>query len=148
MRYDNLAAHQYAYMVKVVQDIEPTCFQDAVGIPKWNAAMDEEVDALENNDTWRLTPFPEGKKAIGCKRFYKIKHNADGSISRYKAYLVAKGYAQTYGIDFEETFSPIAKMATVRAVIAMAASKGWELQQMDVKNAFLNGDLQEEVYME
>ena len=68
--------------------------------------------------------------------------------NRYKARLVAKGYAQTYGIDFEEIFSPVSKMAIVRAVIAMAASKGWELQQMDVKNAFLNGDLQEEVYME
>ena len=85
---------------------------------------------------------------LDAKRVYKIKHNAYGSINIYKAHLVAKGYVQTYGIDFEETFNPIAKMATVRVVIAMAASKGWELQQMDVKNAFLNGDLQEEVYME
>ena len=89
--------------------------------------MDEEVDALDNNDSWMLTPLPEGKKTIGCNWVYKIKHNADGSISRYlgryKACLVAKGYAQTYGIDFEETFSPIAKMATVRAVIAMVAAK-------------------------
>ena len=110
--------------------------------------MDEEVDALDNNDTWRLTPLPEGKKAIGCKWVYKIKRNADGSISRYKARLVAKGYAQTYGIDFEKTFSPVAKMATMRAVIAMAAAKRLDLRPMDVKNAFLNGELHEEVYME
>ena len=79
---------------------------------------------------------------------YKIKHNADGLVRRYKARLVPKGYAQTYGIDFEETFSPIAKMTAVREIISFAASKHWKLHQMDVKNAFLNGDLEEEVYME
>ena len=89
--------------------------------------MDEEMNTLDGSGTWELTPLPEEKKAIGCKWVYKIKHNADGSINRYKVCLVAKGYAQTYGIEFEETFSPIAKMATVRAVIAMAAAKGWEL---------------------
>ena len=81
--------------------------------------MDEEMAALEANKTWELVPLPEGKKAIGCKWVYKVKHNSDGSISRYKARLVAKGYAQTHGIDYEETFAPVAKMATVRAVIAV-----------------------------
>ncbi len=77
---------------------------------------------------------------------YKVKHNVDGSVSRYEVRLVAKGYDQTYGIDYEETYSPIAKMTTVRAIIVMAAPKGWSLHQMDVKNVFLHGDLQEEVY--
>ena len=107
--------------------------------------MDEELVALYGNETWDLVPLPKEKKIIGCKWVYKVKHNSDGSISRYKARLVAKGYAQTHGIDYEETFAPIAKMAIVRSVIAVAAAKGWFLHQMDVKNAFLHGDLIEEV---
>ncbi len=109
--------------------------------------MDEERAALDVDATWELVALPKDKKAIGCKWVYKVKHNADGSMSRYKGRLVSKGYAQTYGIDYEETYSPIAKMTTVRAIITMAAAKGWSLHQMDVKNAFVHGDLQE-VYME
>ena len=103
--------------------------------------MDEEMTALDVNHTWDLVPLPSGKKAIGCKWVYKIKHKADGSIERYRARLVTKGYAQTYGIDYEETFSPIAKIATIRTVIAVSTTKGWYMHQMDVKNAFLHGEL-------
>jgi hypothetical protein len=110
--------------------------------------MDEKMGALDANATWELVALPKDKKAIGCKWVYKVKHNADGSMSRYKARLVAKGYAQTYGIDYEETYSPVAKMTTVRVIITMATTKGWSLHQMDVKNVFLHGDLQEKVYME
>ncbi len=78
---------------------------------------------------------------------YKVKHNADESVSRYKARLVAKGYSQTYGIEYEETYSPIAKMTIVKAIITMVASNGWSLHQMDVKKIKNHGDLQEEVYM-
>jgi len=135
-------------MAKVVQDAEPIYFEDAIGHALWDKAMDEEMAALDANRTWELVPLREGKKAIGCKWVYKVKHNSDGSISRYKARLIAKGYAQTHGIDYEETFAPVAKMATVRVVITVAASKGWLLHQMDVKNAFLHGELQEEVYLD
>jgi hypothetical protein len=135
-------------MAKVVQDVEPICFEDAIGHALWDKAMDEEMVALDANMTWELVPLLEGKKAIGCKWVYKVKHNLDGSINMYKARLVAKGYAQTHGIDYEETFAPVAKMATMRAVIAVAASRGWVLHQMDVNNAFLHGELQEEVYLD
>jgi hypothetical protein len=143
--YDGFVAHHYAYMVIVIQGVEPICFEQAVRNSKWDNAMGEKMAALDANATWELVALPEDKKAIGCKWVYKVKHNADGSVSRYKARLVAKGYAQTYGIDYEETYSPVAKMTTVKAVIDMAAAKGWFLQQMDVKNVFLHGDLHEEV---
>jgi len=103
--------------------------------------MDEEMAALDANATWELVALPKDKKAIRCKWVYKVKHNADGYVSRYKARLVAKSYAQTYSINYEETYSLIAKMTIVRAIIAMAATKGWSLHQMDVKNVFLHGDL-------
>jgi hypothetical protein len=95
---------------------------------------------------WQL--LLKGKKEIGCKWVYKIKHNANGSVSIYKTKLVTKGYAQTYGIDYEETYSLVAKMTTVRTIIAMVAAKGWSFYQLDVKNIFLHGNLQKEMYME
>jgi hypothetical protein len=148
LTYDGFVAHHYTYMVKVIQEVEPTCFEQAVGNPKWDNAIDEEMAALVANATWELVALLKDKKAIGCKWVYKVKHNVDGSVSRYKARLFVKGYAQTYGIDYEETYSPVVKMTNVRAIITMASTKGWSLHQMDVKNAFLHGDLQEEVYME
>jgi len=131
-----------------MQEVEPTCFEQAAKNPKWDNAMDEEMAALDANATWELVVLLKDKKTIGCKWVYKVKHNADGSVSIYKTRLVAKGYAQTYGIEYEETYSLITKMTTVRLIIAMAATKGWSLHQMDVKNVFLHGDLQDEMYME
>jgi hypothetical protein len=148
LTYDGFVAHHYAYMVTIIQEVEPTCFEQAVGNPKWDNAMDEKMVALDANATWELVALPKDKRTIGCKWVYKVKHNADGYVNRYKARLVAKGYAQTYGIDYEETYSPVAKMTIVKVIIVMVASKGWSLHQMDVKNFFLHGDLQEEMYME
>jgi len=147
-KYDGFVAYHYAYMVKVIHEVEPTCFEHAVGNPKWDNAKDEEMVALDGSVTWELVALPKDKKAIRCKWVYTVKHNADGCVNKYKARLVAKGYAQTYGIDYEETYSLVAKMTTVRAIIAMVVVKGWSLHQMDVKNVFLHGDLQKEVYME
>jgi len=109
--------------------------------------MKEELLALQKNKTWELVHLPKGKKTVGCKWVFTVKQTPEGKVDRYKARLVAKGYNQTYGIDYDETFAPVAKMSTVRTLISCAANFGWPLHQLDVKNAFLHGDLQEEVYM-
>ncbi|KAL6205555.1 hypothetical protein ACLB2K_022813 [Fragaria x ananassa] len=109
--------------------------------------MRAEVDALQSNGTWSLVPLPPHKKPIGCKWVYKIKLKPDGNIERYKAKLVAKGYSQIKGVDYRETFAPIAKLTTVRVLPSLASIQGWHLHQLDMNNAFLNGDLHEEVYM-
>ena len=109
--------------------------------------MKEELDALHKTRTWDLVDLPYGKSAIGCKWVYKIKTRSDGIVDRYKARLAAKGFTQEYGIDYEETFAPVARLSSVRTLIAISAARKWPLFQMDVKNAFLNGELSEEVYM-
>ncbi|XXG61102.1 hypothetical protein AAC387_Pa04g2839 [Persea americana] len=125
----------------------PQSYSQAVQDPCWNKAMQEELDALAQNHTWDIVPSPVGVKPIGCKWVFSLKLKSDGSLDRYKARLVALGNRQEYGIDYDETFAPVAKMTTVRTILAVAASQSWPLYQMDVKNAFLHGDLQEDVYM-
>jgi transposase InsO family protein len=127
---------------------EPHSFREASTNPLWQAAMKEELDALHKNNTWDLVDLPPGKSVVRCKWVYKIKTCSDGTVDRYKARLVARGFTQEYGVDYEETFAPVARLSSVRALLAVAASRHWSLCQMDVKNAFLNGDLNEEVYMQ
>ena len=109
--------------------------------------MKNELDVFSKNHTWDLVTLPPGKSVVGCKWIYKIKTHSDGSIEHYKTRLVAKGFTQEYGIDYEETFAPVTRISSVRALLAVATASKLDLFQMDVKNAFLSGDLSEEVYM-
>ena len=126
----------------------PRDWREAKLNPKWREAMLEEMAALDKNNTWVITPLPANKKVVGCKWVFTIKQTPEGKVERYKARLVAKGYSQTYGVDYDETFALVAKMSTIRTLISVAANNKWKLFQLDVKNAFLHGNLNEEVYME
>jgi hypothetical protein len=110
--------------------------------------MDEELDQIEKNDTWELVPRPKNKNVISTKWVFRNKLNEGGQVTRKKARLVCKGYAQIEGINFEETFSPVARMEAIRFLLAYACSKNVKVYQMDIKSAFLNGELEEEVYIE
>ena len=109
--------------------------------------MEEELRALEVNQTWDIVNLPPMKKHIGCRWVFSVKYLSDGNIERYKARLVAQGYNQTYGIDFGETFAPVAKMNTIRILIVLGVQHNWTLQQYNIKNTFLYGDLEDEIYM-
>ncbi|PKI50802.1 hypothetical protein CRG98_028797 [Punica granatum] len=110
--------------------------------------MEDEMSALHANGTWELVPLPPGKTVVGCRWVYIVKMSPSGSIDRLKARLVAKGYSQILGLDYGDTFSPVANMASLRLLLSLAVVRHWSLHQLDIKNAFLHGDLEEEVDME
>ncbi|BBN70008.1 transposable element gene, partial [Prunus dulcis] len=128
--------------------IEPESFEEAAKDDSWKKAMEAEITMIEKNNTWELVNRPFDKPIIGVKWIYKTKLNLDGSVQKNKARLVAKGYSQKPGIDFNETFAPVARLDTVRTLVAVAAQRNWNLFQLDVKSAFLNGVLNEEVYVD
>ena len=126
-----------------LEDTEDVNFDEAVRKKNWKDAMNEEIEAIECNDTWELAELPKGSQTIGVKWVFKKKINAQGEIERYKARLVAKGYKQKAGIDYDEVFAPVARMETIRLLISQAAQYKWQIYQMDVKSSFLNGMLGE-----
>ncbi|GKB65306.1 retrovirus-related pol polyprotein from transposon TNT 1-94 [Tanacetum coccineum] len=137
-----------AFLSALLTQNAPNSFREAIVDPQWCQAMDDELRALELNRTWKITDLPLSKKPISCHWIYKIKLKADGSEDRKKARLAVDGNRQRKGVDYPETFAPVAKMVTVRSLLAVAATQGWDICQMDVSNAFLHGDLFKEVYMQ
>ena len=129
---------------------EPRSIKEAISSPEklqWEKAMEFEMKSLEENEVWDLVELPKDRKAIGSKWVYKVKTGADGSIKRYKARLVAQGFSQKYGDDYDEAFCPVVRLESLYALIALAVQLGLKLHQVDVTTAFLNGELEEEVYM-
>ena len=135
-------------VIALLSMIEPETFAEASKDPHWVKAMEEEMSQIEKNKTWELVPRPRDKNIIGTKWVFKNKMNEEGQVIRSKAGLVYKDYSQIEGIDFEETFAPLAHMEAIKMFLAFSCSKGFKIYQMDVKSAFLNGELKEEVYME
>ncbi|KAJ0441172.1 putative RNA-directed DNA polymerase [Helianthus annuus] len=126
---------------------DPTSFEEAIKEDKWKKAMECEIDSIERNQAWELVKAPNGVKPIGVKWVYKTKLNERGQVDKYKARLVVKGYAQRKGVDYEEVFAPVARWDTIRTLLALAAQKSWVVYQLDVKSAFLHGELKENVFV-
>ena len=127
---------------------EPIFFAKASKNNDWIITVNDELDQTEKNQTWELVPKPKGMNVIGTKWIFKKKFNEDGQVIRNKSRLVCKGYAQIEGIEFEETFAPVARLEAIRMFLAFACYKNFKVYQMDVKSMFLNGELEEEVYVE
>ncbi|CAN1781952.1 Retrovirus-related Pol polyprotein from transposon RE1, partial [Linum perenne] len=127
--------------------LEPTTFNQANKHTCWQIAMTDEYNALMRNNTWSLVSCPTNVNIVGCKWIFRIKRNSDGTIQRHKARLVAQGFSQEAGVDFFDTFSPVIKPTTIRLVLSLALSQRWSIRQLDINNAFLNGELTETVYM-
>lgn len=143
---------KYAYMyarVAKVEDVfqEPETYNEASEHEQWRRAMKAEMDALISNQTWELVLKPHDVKPMPCRWVYKVKQNADGTVDRFKARLVARGFSQQPGLDYEDTFSLVAKITTIRVLLSLAASKGWKLWQMYVYNVLLYGELDHINYM-
>ncbi|RDY05488.1 hypothetical protein CR513_10676, partial [Mucuna pruriens] len=148
LSYHRLSPSYFSFVSSVSSITIPKSVYEALNHPGWRQAMIVEMQALEQSGTWELVPLPSGKKAVGCRWVFAIKVAPNGTVDRLKARLVAKGYTQVYGLDYGDTFSPVAKITTIRLLLAMAAIRHWPLHQLDIKNAFLHGDLDEEIYME
>ena len=135
-------------VMMTVIDTDPLSFEEAARSKKWRNAMMKEMESIEKNKTWELVDAPNGVKPIGVKWIFKTKFKENGEVDKFKARLVAKGYAQEYGVDYTEVFAPVARLDTIRIILAMAAHYNWQVYQLDVKSAFLHGELKEDIYVQ
>ncbi len=139
------------YVVYMSKDkFEPKTYAQAMSCPdadKWKQAMNEEMQSISENKTWTLTELPKNKKAIGCKWVYKLKFDDQGNVCRYKARLVAQGFSQKYGEDYDEVFAPVARTTTFRILMSVAGMNNYHVKHFDIKTAFLYGEIEEEIYM-
>ncbi|KAL0702312.1 hypothetical protein Bca4012_058434 [Brassica carinata] len=136
-----------AFITNLDQEYVPKTYEEAMEHDEWRESVGDEVGAMIKNDTWYETELPKGKKAVTSRLLFTIKYLANGKPERKKTRLVARGYTQVYGEDYLDTFAPVAKLHTIRIVLSLAVNLEWDLWQMDVKNAFLQGELEDEVYM-
>ena len=151
MHRERKRTRSYSSYVALLCDIidkEPSNYEQAAEKKEWKDAMIEEYQSIMKNDVWDVVPRPEGKSVVTSKWIYKIKHTADGNIEKYKARFVARCFSQKEGIDYEETFVPVARYTSIKTVLALAAMMNWKVHQMDVKTTFLNGVVEEEMYIE
>ncbi|GKD45664.1 putative RNA-directed DNA polymerase [Tanacetum coccineum] len=147
INYANLSIDNYIFTTSLNKIQEPTTYLEAVKDSRWIDAMNLEMEALNRNGTWEIVELLDNKRAIGSKWVYKVKYKASGDVERFKARLVAKGFNQKEGINYEATFSPVVKIVTIRCVLSIVVNNKWCLYQLDINNAFLYGDLEEDVYM-
>ncbi|KAK0603198.1 hypothetical protein LWI29_002398 [Acer saccharum] len=144
---EGLSEEENELNIALVAFADPLSYEEAVKSSKWRQAIDAEIRSIEKNETWSLTELPAGAKKIGVKWIYKTKLNEFGEVDKFKARLVAKGYAQQHGVDYTEVFAPVARMDTVCMIIALVGQKSWLIYQLDVKSAFLHGELSEDVFV-
>jgi hypothetical protein len=138
----------YLALVMSLRDIEPQTFAQVVDQQVWREAMVEEYESIVRNDVWEVVPGLVGKSVVTSRWLYKTKFAVDGSIEKHKARFVVRGFSQIEGVDYDETFTPVLRYTSIRSIIAIAAEMGWSIHQMDVKTAFVNGFIDEEVYIE
>ncbi|GAA0150838.1 transmembrane signal receptor [Lithospermum erythrorhizon] len=147
VNFASLSDHSTAYFSFLANIQEPHTYKQAIESREWVEVMHKELAALEANDTWEVVDLPPNHKPIGCKWVFRLKYKHDGSVDKYKARLVVKGFNQIEGMDYFDSFSSVAKTVTVRIILAYVPANGWALHQLDINNAYLHGYLDEDIYM-